>query len=205
MVRSQIAARGIKDPRVLAAMERVPRHAFVPPELEARAYDDNPLPIGYGATISQPYIVALMTELASVQPGERVLDVGTGSGYQAAVLAELGAAVYGIEIVPPLAERAATVLARFYSDRVTVKAGDGYRGWPEHAPFDAILLAAAPEHVPEALQEQLAQGGRLVLPVGPRESQELVCIVRTKQGFARRKVLPVRFVPMVGDAERGAP
>jgi len=201
MVRTQLRARDIDDPRVLAAMRSVPRHEFVPPELAFAAYEDGPLPIGHEVTISQPYIVALMTQLAGVGPGERVLDVGTGSGYQAAVLAAMGAEVYGIEIIEPLATAAAERLARL-GYAATIRAGDGWAGWPEHAPFDAIVLAAAPADVPAALTEQLAVGGRLVLPVGDRRRQELVVVTRTERGLERRSVLPVAFVPMTGQARR---
>ena len=200
MVRTQLERRGITDERVLAAMRRVPRHHFVPAGLEAHAYDDRPLPIGHGVTISQPYIVAFMTELAAVRPGARVLDVGTGSGYQAAVLAEMGAEVYGIEIIEPLAASAAERIDALGYTKVTIRAGDGWHGWPEVAPFDAIILAAAPREVPPALRDQLAVGGRLVLPVGDRDAQELRLITRTPAGFEERDVLPVAFVPMTRSA-----
>ncbi len=202
MVREQLEARGIEDPAVLRAMLEVPRHAFVPEEVAAMAYGDHPLPIGHDVTISQPYIVALMTELAQVEPGDRVLDVGTGSGYQAAVLAHMGAVVHGIEIIEPLAERAALQLAHLGYDDVRIKAGDGYGGWSEHAPFDAIIVAAAPDHVPPALVEQLAVGGRLVLPVGGGRAQQLVVVTRTADGFTRQAVAPVMFVPMTGQAQQ---
>jgi protein-L-isoaspartate(D-aspartate) O-methyltransferase len=201
MVREQIVARGVKDPGVLGALRRVPRHEFVPVDQQPHAYDDNPLPIGSGQTISQPYIVALMTELAAVTKTSRVLEVGTGSGYQAAVLAELAGAVYSIEIVEPLARSAAATLRRLGYDAVRVRHGDGYRGWPEHAPFDAIVVTAAPARIPEPLQAQLAPRGRLVIPVGSVET-ELVVLTRTGDGFTRRTVTPVRFVPMTGEAER---
>ncbi|MBX7081550.1 MAG: protein-L-isoaspartate(D-aspartate) O-methyltransferase [Nannocystaceae bacterium] len=197
MVREQLAARDIVEDRVLAAMGAVPRHAFVPESQRAAAYDDRPLPIGYDVTISQPYIVALMTQLAAIEPGARVLDVGTGSGYQAAVLAELGAQVFGIELIAPLAEQAAARLAALGYTQVTVRAGDGWQGWPEHAPYDAIIVAAAAARVPEALREQLAVGGRLVIPVGVRDSQVLLSIERTATGFRERVVAPVAFVPLV--------
>jgi protein-L-isoaspartate(D-aspartate) O-methyltransferase len=201
MVEDQLVARDIRDARVLEAMRKVPRHEFVPPELRAIAYEDRPLPIGHDVTISQPYIVALMTELASVQKGERVLDVGTGSGYQAAVLAEMGAKVWGIEIIEPHAVAAGERLARLGYDKVRVRHGDGWQGWPEHAPFDAIILAAAPREVPPALKQQLAIGGRLILPVGGRFEQELKVITRTRTGFTERTVIPVAFVPMTGAAQ----
>jgi protein-L-isoaspartate(D-aspartate) O-methyltransferase len=200
MVSQQIEARGVRDPRVLAAMRKVPRHEFVPKEQVPRAYDDHPLPIGHEQTISQPYIVAAMSELASVGPGARVLEVGTGSGYQAAILAELGAQVFTIEIVEPLARSAAATLARLGYDQVKVRAGDGYRGWPEEAPFDAVIVTAAPPRVPEPLKEQTKVGGRLVIPVG-EGYQELLVLTRTPKGFVERAVFPVRFVPMTGEAQ----
>jgi len=203
MVSEQIAARGVVDARVLAALGSVPRHAFVPASERAHAYEDRALSIGHGQTISQPYVVALMTELAAPRAGARVLEVGTGSGYQAAVLAELGAEVYSIEIVAPLARRAAATLAQLGYDRVRVRRGDGYRGWPEAAPFEAILVTAAAPQVPPALLAQLAPGGRLVIPVGDAE-QQLEVHTRTAEGFEVRRVVPVRFVPMTGEV-RGAP
>lgn len=203
MVRHQVAARGVRDPRVLAALREVERHRFVPSRLRQAAYDDRPLPIGHDQTISQPYIVALMTELAAVRPGARVLEVGTGSGYQAAVLSVLAGEVYTIEIVAPLAEEARRRLAALGYANVTVRAGDGYRGWPERAPFDAILITAAPPELPEPLLRQLAPGGRLVAPVGPEGGvQQLVVVERTPAGLTRRGVVPVRFVPMTGEAQR---
>jgi protein-L-isoaspartate(D-aspartate) O-methyltransferase len=198
MVRDQLAARGLRDPRVLAAMARVPRHAFVPQELAAQAYDDGALPIGYGQTISQPFIVALMTLAVDPKPGDRVLEIGTGSGYQAAVLSGLVAEVYSVEIVEPLARRAGAELQRQGCANVHVRAGDGYLGWPEAAPFDAILVTCAPDHVPRPLVDQLKPGGRMVLPVGPAwEAQELILLRKTTRGLERQDVLPVRFVPMV--------
>ena len=201
MVLEQIASRGIRDARVLAAMRSVPRHEFVPRAYRDEAYDDHPLPIEAEQTISQPYIVALMSELAGVSPGERVLEVGTGSGYQAAVLAAMGAEVYSIEIVEELARTAATRLKRLGYARVEVRYGDGYAGWPEHAPFDAIVVTAAPPKIPEPLKQQLAVGGRLVVPVGDAY-QELVVVTRTASGLEERKSIPVRFVPMTGKAQR---
>lgn len=197
MVDRQVAARGIDDRRVLEAMRRVPRHRLVPPEAAAFAYDDRPLSIGHGQTISQPYIVGLMTELARVGPGDRVLEIGTGSGYQAAVLAELAGHVYSIEIVEPLARQAAADLAELGYDNVSVRAGDGYAGWPEHAPFDAIIVTAAPAQVPAPLLEQLKPGGRLVVPVGPAWAmQRLTLIEKLEDGSLRTtNVAPVRFVP----------
>lgn len=202
MVDSQLAARDITDEAVLAAMRKVPRHRFAPHAALRSAYGDHPIPIEHGATVSQPYIVALMTQLARVRPGDRVLDVGTGSGYQAAVLAEIGAEVYGIEIVPELAERAAAILAELGYTRAQVRHGDGYAGWPEHAPFDAIIVAAAAPSLPRPLLDQLAPGGRLVIPLG-RGMQELTVIERDEQGSLRTyEVAPVRFVPMTGEVER---
>ncbi len=199
MVRDQLVARDVKDKRVLKAMSSVPRHEFVPADLQALAYDDRPLPIGFDVTISQPYIVALMSELADVHEGERVLDVGTGSGYQAAVLAELGAEVWGVEIIPEHAEAASQRLARLGYEKAHVRHGDGWKGWPEHAPYDAIIVAAAPAEVPKALIDQLAIGGRLVIPVGTKWHQELRVITRTRAGTSERRVIPVLFVPLVKD------
>lgn len=200
MVEKQIAARGVRDPRVLAAMAAVPRHELVPVSQRDHAYRDRPLPIGHGQTISQPYIVALMTELLELDGSERVLEIGTGSGYQTAVLAETAREVYSIEIVPELAARARGDLEGLGYDAVHLRTGDGYRGWPEKAPFDAIVVTAAPDHVPEALVEQLAVGGRLVVPVG-RFYQELVVIKREPDGIVRESGIGVRFVPMTGEAQ----
>ena len=190
---------GIRDPRVLAAMERVPRHRFVPEDQRAAAYGDHPLPIGWGQTISQPFVVAFMTEALKLSGDERVLEIGTGSGYQAAVLAECAGEVWSIEIVEPLAERAARVLGELGYD-VHLRVGDGYAGWPEAAPFDAIMVTAAPGHVPQPLVDQLADGGRMILPVGGRD-QELILIEKSGGEVRRRSVLPVRFVPMTGEAQ----
>ncbi len=201
MVRDQIEARGVRDPRVLAALRKVPRHELVPEAQRPYAYEDRPLPIGHGQTISQPYIVAVMTEHLDLQGDERVLEVGTGSGYQAAVLAELAEEVYSIEIVEPLAERAGKDLARLGYPKVEVRHGDGYRGWPERAPFDAIVVTAAPDHVPQPLVEQLAVGGRLVIPVG-RWAQDLLLVTRDAEGVHEKRLIGVRFVPMTGEAER---
>jgi protein-L-isoaspartate(D-aspartate) O-methyltransferase len=198
MVATQIAARGIEDARVLDAMGEVPRHRFVPASLADHAYEDRPLPIGHDQTISQPYIVALMTELSRPDPGARALEIGTGSGYQAAVLSRLVSHVYSIELVEPLATAAAERLRTLGYENVTVRAGDGYRGWPDQAPFDVILVTAAPDEVPPALVEQLAPGGRMVVPVGPQSAvQELRLIEKGRDGrVSARDVLPVRFVPM---------
>ena len=201
MVTEQIAARGIRDPRVLEAMSSVPRHELVPEALRDRAYTDTALPIGRGQTISQPYIVALMTEFLRVSEGDKVLEVGTGSGYQSAVLAQMGADVYTIEIVPELAEQARADLERLGYAGVQFRTGDGYRGWEEEAPFAAIIVTAAPDHVPEPLVEQLAVGGRMILPVG-RWYQELMLITRDEKNVNRQELIGVRFVPMRGEAER---
>ena len=200
MVDRQIRARGIKDPAVLAAMREVPRHLFVPPAERPLAYADQPLPIGTGQTISQPYIVAYMTEAAGLSPDDTVLEIGTGSGYQAAVLGEIASQVYTIEIIPELAERAQTVLAELRYTNVHVKSGNGYLGWPERAPFDAILVTAAPEQVPQALVDQLALGGRMVVPVGTTD-QEMLIIEKTAEGVVKRRTIAVRFVPMTGKPE----
>jgi protein-L-isoaspartate(D-aspartate) O-methyltransferase len=201
MVDETIANRGVKDARVIAAMRKVQRHRLVPPELRPRAYEDNPLPIGFEQTISQPYIVAAMTEAAQLEPGEKVLEIGTGSGYQAAVLAELGVEVYSIEIVEPLAKRTHELLARLGYNQLHLRIGDGYKGWPEAAPFDAIIVTAAPEKVPQPLIDQLAVGGRLVIPVGESGDQELRVISRKKDGTTSETLMNVRFVPMTGEAQ----
>lgn len=200
MVAEQIAARGVRDMTVLQALRTVPRHEFVPDDQRSTAYRDSPLPIGFDQTISQPYIVALMTEALGLEGGEKVLEVGTGSGYQAAVLDEIAGSVFTIEIVPELAERARATLDRLGYTDVKVRSGDGYRGWPEEAPFDAIVVTAAPDHVPQPLLDQLAVGGRLVLPVG-RNRQQLQVWTRTQDGFEPRFSIPVQFVPMTGEAE----
>lgn len=200
MVRTQLEARDITNADVLAAMRAVPRHEFVPDDLVDQAYCDGPLPIGHGVTISQPYVVALMIQLARVRPGDRVLDVGTGSGYQAAVLAAMGAEVYGLEIIESLASATEQRLRRLgYS--ATIRVGDGWAGWPKHAPFDAIVVAAAPTAIPPALTDQLVEGGRLVLPLGGRGRQDLVVVTRAPTGVHRRTVIPVAFVPMTGRAQ----
>ena len=196
MVRDQLRARGIHDPAVLAAMGRVPRHRFVPPSEQRLAYADHPLPIGFDQTISQPYIVAYMAEAAEIAPGDKVLEIGTGSGYGAAILAALAREVYTIEIIPELAERARSVLRELGHTTVNVRTGDGYAGWREEAPFDAIVVTAAPDHVPPALVEQLAVGGRMIIPVGKGE-QEMRVITRTAAGVTEQSTLLVRFVPLV--------
>ena len=196
MVREQIEGRGITDPRVLEAMRKVPRHLFVPAALQNSAYDDNPLPIGQGQTISQPYIVAYMTEAAKISPKDRILEIGTGSGYQAAVLAELAKEVYTIEILKPLAESARQLLEKMAYKNIKVKWGDGYQGWKEHAPFDVIIVTAAPSEIPGELIKQLKTGGRMVIPIGGF-FQELYLISKTATGIKKETLLPVRFVPMV--------
>jgi len=200
MVAEQLASSGrdITNARVLTAMGNVPRHEFVPERLRAQAYEDRPLPIGHGQTISQPYIVAFMTEQLDPRPVDRVLEIGTGSGYQAAVLAELTAQVYTIEIIEDLAQRAATNLQRLGYTNVQVRAGDGYKGWPEAAPFDAIIVTCAPEKVPQPLIDQLKDGGRMIIPVGPMSNQELVLLRKHANQLEQRAVLPVQFVPMTG-------
>lgn len=198
MVEEQIADRGVEDARVLAAMRRVPRHDFVPSDVVDQAYDDHPLPIGFGQTISQPYIVALMTELLAVRPGSKVLEIGTGSGYQAAVLAELTSRVYSVEIIPELAQAAAARLKRLGYRSVSVRRADGYYGWPKHAPFDAIVVTAAPDHVPPPLVRQLKEGGRLVIPVGPPGSYQTLWRITKRQGrVVSENVTGVIFVPLL--------
>lgn len=205
MVENQLAGRDITNQAVLNAMRTVPRHEFVPPEMRASAYADQPLPIGHGQTISQPYIVAIMTQLLELEPGDKILEVGTGSGYQAAVLAELDTQVYSIEIIEALATQARSQLKQMEYDNVHVRHGDGYKGWPEHAPFDGIIVTAAPDHVPQPLQDQLKEGGRLVIPVGGRLSQQLKVLTK-KQGTIQQETLfPVRFVPLTGDHDHQEP
>ncbi len=204
MVDGQIRARGVTDPRVLDAMARVPRHLFVPEAVRGQAYDDYPLPIGEQQTISQPYIVALMTSLLELDGGEKVLEIGTGSGYQAAVLAELAREVYTIEILEPLAARAQRTLADLGYRNIRYRVGDGWSGWPEAAPFDGIIVTAAPEKVPQPLLDQLKVGGRLVIPVGSF-FQDLLVLTKTAAGFEKRNVIPVRFVPMTGEAQKSGP
>ncbi len=198
MVETQIKARGVKDPRVLSALLKVERHRFVPEEFQSSAYSDQPLPIGEGQTISQPYMVALMTELLELKGNERVLEIGTGSGYQAAILAELAKEVYSIEIVESLANSAKKLLFDLGYKNIQVKVGDGYLGWPEASPFDAIIVTCAPDHIPKPLVDQLKEGGRMVLPVGTY-SQELKKIVKRSGKIETTDVLPVIFVPMTGE------
>jgi protein-L-isoaspartate(D-aspartate) O-methyltransferase len=201
MVDEQIAARGISDPATLEAMRTVPRHEFLPMRLRGEAYMDYPLPIGHGQTISQPFIVAFMTEAIRPQPGEKILEIGAGSGYQAAVLAQMGADVYTIEIVEPLAEMARQTLERLGFKNAHVRHGDGFRGWPEHAPFDAIIVTCAPDKIPPDLVAQLRDGGRMIIPVGGGMEQELVLLRKEGGKIEKQSVLPVRFVPMTGEAQ----
>ncbi|MBW8873421.1 MAG: protein-L-isoaspartate(D-aspartate) O-methyltransferase [Acidobacteria bacterium] len=202
MVEEQIRARGVTDPAVLAAMAAVPRHLFVPESERREAYADHPLPIGDGQTISQPYMVALMTSLLGVRPGQRVLEVGTGSGYQAAVLSRLAGDVYTIEILAPLGKRAQVTLADLGYRNVHVRIGDGYKGWPDAAPFDAIIVTAAPPAIPDPLLGQLRTGGRMVIPVGHTLQDLLVLTKRADGGFDKAQVMPVLFVPMTGEAQK---
>jgi len=204
MVDTQIRARGVADSKVLAAMARVPRHEFVPESVRAQAYDDYPLPIGERQTISQPYIVALMTSLLELKGGERVLEIGTGSGYQAAVLSEIAGEVYTMEILEPLSQKAQRRLTALGYDNIHFRVGDGWKGWPDAAPFDGIVVTAAPEKIPQALLEQLKVGGRMVVPVGSF-FQDLMVLTKTANGYEKRNVIPVRFVPMTGEAERQNP
>jgi protein-L-isoaspartate(D-aspartate) O-methyltransferase len=201
MVRDQIERRGIKDIQVLDALRKVPRHKFVPEHLQKYAYADEPLPIGEDQTISQPYIVAFMTEKLQLESYQKVLEIGTGSGYQAAILAEIVDSVFTIEIVDILARRAKDTLKKIGYKNIYVKSGDGYKGWPEHSPFDAIIITAAPTKIPQPLVEQLKIGGRMILPLG-EYSQELVLIEKSEDGIRRKDLLPVRFVPMTGEIEK---
>lgn len=196
MVETQIRARGVTNAAVLQAMARVPRHLFVPDDVRPFAYEDRPLPIGRGQTISQPYIVAYMTEALQLDPAHTVLEIGTGSGYQAAVLADIVRQVYSVEIVPDLAETARRAIAEAGYKNVEVRSGNGYLGWPDHAPFDRIIVTAAPAEIPQALVDQLAVGGVMVVPVGTA-FQEIVVVNRTPDGIVQKRTIEVRFVPMV--------
>ncbi len=201
MVTRDLMARNITDTDVLRAMRSVPRHRFVPPAQRPYAYTDSPLPIGHGQTISQPYIVALMTQSLDLDNKDRVLEIGTGSGYQAAVLAEIAGEVYSIEIVPQLAEKASALLSSLGYNNVTVTAGDGFSGWPEHAPYDAVILTCAVKPIPEPLIRQLRQGGRIILPLGKQyQTQQLILGTKKNGGLIKESILPVRFVPMTGKA-----
>jgi protein-L-isoaspartate(D-aspartate) O-methyltransferase len=202
MVQRQLMARGINEQRVLDAMAKVAREEFIPPESRAASYEDGPLPIGYGQTISQPYIVAFMTEQLRPKPSDRVLEVGTGSGYQAAILAELVSEVYSIEIVEPLGKNAEATLQRLGYKNVHVKIGDGYKGWSETAPFDAIIVTCAPDKVPQPLVDQLKDGGRMVIPVGDKFAQQLYLLEKKNGQLKQSATLPVRFVPMTSEGQK---
>jgi protein-L-isoaspartate(D-aspartate) O-methyltransferase len=202
MVQQQLMTRGINDERVLAAMAKVPREEFVAPESRVASYEDGPLPIGYGQTISQPYVVAFMTEQLRPKPSDRVLEVGTGSGYQAAILAELVSKVYSIEIVEPLAKNAEVTLQRLGYKNVHLKIGDGYKGWPEAGPFDAIIVTCAPDKVPQQLVDQLKDDGRMVIPVGDRFAQQLYLLEKKNGQLKQSATLPVRFVPMTSEGAK---
>ncbi len=202
MVKEQIISRGVTDSSVLSAMRKVERHLFVPTNLVTQAYEDHPLPIGYGQTISQPYIVAFMTETLQLDKSSRVLEIGTGSGYQAAVLGELCDSVFSVEIVAPLSQKAATLLNLLGYSNVKVKTGDGYLGWKEHAPYDAIIVTCAPTHVPEPLKNQLKEGGKMIIPVGEKNVQHLVLLTKQYGKLIEKSVLPVRFVPMVNTQDQ---
>ncbi len=201
MVQYQLRDRGIEDQRVLAAMSKIPRHQFVDSSWRDLAYSDRPLPIGNGQTISQPYIVAYMSEAAEISPGDRVLEIGTGCGYQTAVLGELAEAVYSIEVIPQLAQNARQLLSELDYQNIEVKTGDGYQGWREHAPYNAIIVTAAPKHIPQALIEQLAIDGKMVIPVG-RWNQKIAILTKTKESVVIENTIPVRFVPMVAKSPR---
>ena len=197
MVNEQIIARGVRAESVIKAMQKVERHLFVPEQYRNFAYSDRPLPIGEGQTISQPYIVALMTELLDLKKSDKVLEIGTGSGYQAAILAEICDSVYTIEIIPSLGKQAQALLRELGYYNIHCKIGDGYLGWPEHAPYDGIIVTCAPSKIPQPLKEQLAEGGRMVIPVGATYTQELVLVTKTKGKLIQKSVIPVRFVPML--------
>jgi protein-L-isoaspartate(D-aspartate) O-methyltransferase len=202
MVAVQIERRGVKDEKVLEAMRKVPRHLFVPKRVRSSAYDDTPLAIGYGQTISQPYIVGLMTECLDLQGGEKILEVGTGSGYQAAILAEIADSVFTIEIIEQLSARADKLFRDMNYDNVYVRHGDGYQGWEEQAPFDGIIVTAAPGHIPQPLIEQLKVGGRMIIPVGDWYQELILLKKKSRKKIVKESVIPVRFVPMTGQAQK---
>lgn len=202
MIREQLESRGIKDQRVLSAMRKVERHLFVPSMLASAAYADRPLQIGYGQTISQPYIVAFMTEALGLTAHMKVLEIGTGSGYQAAILAELCDSVFTVEIVPELGQQARKLLTLLGYDNIRVKIGDGYQGWASHAPYHAVIVTCSPTHVPQPLIDQMDEGGKMIIPVGERDSQVLVILVKSKNKLKQYSVLPVRFVPMVNQKQQ---
>ena len=203
MMRDHLAARGITDAGVLRAMRTIPREEFVPVAMREHAYADKPLPIGHGQTISQPYVVAFMTQAIAPRPGDRVLEIGTGSGYQTAILAALVGEVYSIEIVGPLAERARETLGRLKIKNASVRAGDGYQGWREAAPFDVVVVTCAPDHIPQPLVDQLKEGGRMIIPVGREGAVQELVLLRKKDGkITRESVMPVRFVPMTGESRK---
>ncbi len=199
MVTEQVAGRGVKNPAVLEALQRIPRHRFVPPDYVSAAYEDHPLPIGFGQTISQPYIVGLMSEAIAIKPGQKVLEIGTGSGYQAAVLAQMGAQVYTVEIIPELAQQASERLAQLGYKTIRLQNSDGYFGWAAYAPFDAILVTAAPDHLPQSLAGQLAEGGRLIVPIGPQGAVQTLWLFEKKASELQATNLgDVSFVPLTG-------
>lgn len=202
MVEEQIISRGIKDKKLLEAMLEVPRHKFVPEEWQEYSYSDGPLPIGYGQTISQPYIVALMTELLGLSSGDKVLEIGTGSGYQAAILSRIGCSVYTVEIVKELSESAENAIIELGYENVHFRVGDGYEGWEEYSPYDAIVVTASPPEIPQPLLDQLKTGGKMVMPVG-KDHQELELITKTESGRDIKDIIPVAFVPMTGKAQKG--
>jgi protein-L-isoaspartate(D-aspartate) O-methyltransferase len=199
MVKTQIEDRGITDSEVLNAFQKVERHKFVLPETISKAYNDYPLPIEEGQTISQPYIVAFMTDALNLKPSDKVLEIGTGSGYQAAILSEICDSVFTIEIFPKLGKKASNLFSELGYKNIYAKIGDGYKGWPEHAPFDAIIVTCSPTKIPESLKEQLAEGGRMIIPVGSFPSQTLVLLEKRKEKIKQQKILPVRFVPMIDE------
>lgn len=204
MVAAQIRARGITDDKILEVMKKIPRHEFIPEKMRNihNPYGDHPVPIGEEQTISQPYIVALMTQTIDPNEGDKVLEIGTGSGYQAAILAELGCKVYTIEIIESLANMAKQTFERLGCKNIEIKTGDGYKGWSEHAPYDAIIVTCAPDHIPKPLTEQLKEGGRMVIPVGDRYVQKLYLVVKEKREIKQKAIIPVIFVPMTGEAEK---